>query len=84
MNQIAVHFGKIKKSIQNILFLTVIFSHPLYSMPLPGQIIGTAYQIKIGGTCRKACGLNVNKQDALNGRKPFKGIRNGKIFYGFL
>ncbi len=84
MNEIAVPFGEIKESLQDFRFLLVGFCQPLDRMPFPGQEIGAADQIQIGGFRCKASGLNVEKKDALQRRKPIQGIEKRKILQCFL
>ena len=83
MNHIAVELCKLQKGAQDVLLLAEVLGHPLDRVPLARQKIGAADQVQVGGTGCKTGGFNIYEEDALYGRKSFKGIRDGKVFHCF-
>ena len=59
MDEVAVHFGELKERLQQLGLLLIVFRHPLYGMPFSAPVVGTAYQVQIGGFGGEAGGFDI-------------------------
>ena len=84
MDQALKRSGKSEKSLQNLRFLIIIFSQPLFGTPLSIQIISAADQVQAGRTGSEAGGLYIKKKDPLQKFQSVQGISDGKVFQCFL